>query len=55
MDLFFRVLDGLFLLGSIWSLSFGFFFLDSVLALSFGFYVVSLFWILYRLFLLGSV
>ena len=54
---------GLVLLGSRWTLSFGFymvfffgfFLLGSVLALSFGFYMVSLFWILYRLFLLVSV
>ena len=63
MGSFFWILYGLVLLGSRWTLSFGFymvsffgfFLLGSVLALSFGFYVVSLFWILYRLFLLGSV
>ena len=76
MDTFFWVLYGLlilldlyvlFLLGSIWALSFGFyegsffwilyrlFLLDSIWALSFGFYMDLFFWVLDRLFHLGSI
>ena len=50
MDSFFGVLYGLFLLDL-----YVLFLLGSIWALSFGFYEGSFFWILYRLFLLDSI
>ena len=50
MDSFFWVLYGLFLLDL-----YVLFLLGSIWALSFGFYEGSFFWILYRLFLLDSI